>query len=181
MTDRDPTEATNLDIYGNAPLEWSRVRAAIDKAKDDVQRTWFLGTVQNDGRPHVAGVGAIWHDGDIYVVSGPRTRKSRNLAHNPAATLAVKLEGIDVVFEGEAHRVTDRDELEELAAAYRESGWPTEVEGDAFMAPYSAPSAGPPPWHLYRFTFPKAIAVATSEPNGATRWRFGPVTTPAGG
>jgi hypothetical protein len=31
---------------------------------------------------------------------------------------------------------------------YREGGWPAEAEGDAFTAPYSAPSAGPPPWHL---------------------------------
>lgn len=27
------------------------------------------------------------------------------------------------------------------------------VADDAVTAPYSAPSAGPPPWHLYRFTF----------------------------
>ncbi len=45
-------------------------------------------------------------------------------------------------------------------------------EGDAFTAPYSAPSAGPPPWHLYRFTFHTAFGVAGEEPYGATRWRF---------
>nr|MBA3644450.1 pyridoxamine 5'-phosphate oxidase family protein [Chloroflexia bacterium] len=38
--------------------------------------------------------------------------------------------------------------------------------------PYSAPSAGPPPWHLYRFTLHTAFGVATAEPSGATRWRF---------
>jgi hypothetical protein len=82
------------------------------------------------------------------------------------------LEGIDLVLEGEATRVTDRPTLEALAARYRESGWPTEVEGDAFTAPYSAPSAGPPPWYLYRFSFDTAFGVATAEPYGATRWRF---------
>jgi hypothetical protein len=46
------------------------------------------------------------------------------------------------------------------------------VEGDAFTAPYSAPSTGPPPWYLYRFTFHTAFGVATAEPYGATRWRF---------
>ena len=51
-------------------------------------------------------------------------------------------------------------------------GWPAEVDGDAFTAPFSAPSAGPPPWHLYRFTFDTAFGVATAEPYGATRWRF---------
>jgi hypothetical protein len=54
----------------------------------------------------------------------------------------------------------------------RAEGWPAEVQGDAFTAPYSALSAGPPPWHLYRFTFHTAFGVAAAEPNGATRWRF---------
>jgi hypothetical protein len=47
-----------------------------------------------------------------------------------------------------------------------------EVEGDTFTAPYSAPSAGPPPWHLFRVTAHTAFGVATAEPHGATRWRF---------
>ena len=59
-----------------------------------------------------------------------------------------------------------------MAGLYREGGWPAQVEGDALTAPFSAPSAGPPPWHLYRFTFHTAFGVAGEEPNGATRWRF---------
>ena len=62
--------------------------------------------------------------------------------------------------------------LEQAAQLYRESGWPAEVQGDAFTAPYSAPSAGAPPWYLYRFTFDTAFGVAGAEPHGATRWRF---------
>jgi hypothetical protein len=46
------------------------------------------------------------------------------------------------------------------------------VEGDALTAPFSAPSAGPPPWHLYRLEFTKVFGVAGQEPHGATRWRF---------
>jgi hypothetical protein len=46
------------------------------------------------------------------------------------------------------------------------------VQDEAFSAPYSAPSAGPPPWHLYRMKFHTAFGVATAEPFGATRWRF---------
>jgi len=76
------------------------------------------------------------------------------------------------VLEGEATRVTDGPTLERLAALYREVGWPAEVAGDAFTAPYSAPSAGPPPWYLYRFVSQTAFGVAGEEPNGATRWRF---------
>lgn len=50
------------------------------------------------------------------------------------------------MFEGTAHRVADPAELERAAAAYRELGRPAVVAGDAFTAPFSAPSAGPPPW-----------------------------------
>jgi hypothetical protein len=176
MADREPSEVANLDIYGSAPLPWSRARdilAAPPKPTDpgsDCRS--YLGTTRPDGRPHSAGVGARWHDGEIYFTSGPGTRKSRNLAANPAATITMGLPGIDLILEGEATRVTDRQTLEAVAALYRQGGWPAEVEGEAFTAPFSAPSAGPPPWHLYRFTFHAAFGVAIEEPWGATRWRF---------
>jgi hypothetical protein len=170
MTEREPAETTNLDRYGHPALPWSRARDLL--AAPSRTGTFFLGTVGPDGHPHAAGVGALWSDGDLYIVSGPATRKSRNLAANPACTISTALRGIDLVFEGEAARVTDGPTLERLATLYRAQGWPAEVEGDAFTAPYSAPSAGPPPWHLYRFTFHTATGVATEEPHGATRWRF---------
>ena len=172
MTDRELIETTNLNRYGNEELPWSRPRDLL-AASGASHTSFFLGTVRPDGRPHAAAVGALWHDGDLYIVSGPQTRKSRNLAANPACTISVGLEGLDLVLEGEATRVTDQPTLEAVARQYRETGWPAQVQGDAFMAPYSAPSAGPPPWYLYRFTFHTAFGVATAEPHGATRWRFG--------
>ena len=42
----------------------------------------------------------------------------------------------------------------------------------ALTAEYSAPSAGRPPWFVYRLTSRTAMALATVEPGGATRWRF---------
>jgi hypothetical protein len=171
MINREPIETTNLDRYGHAALPWSRPRDLL-AASAASHTTFFLGTVQPDGRPHAAGVGALWHDGDLYIVSGPQTRKSRNLAATPACTISVGLEGIDLILEGEATRVTDQPTLETVAGLYRDAGWPAEVEGEAFTAPYSAPSAGPPPWYLYRFTFHTAFGVAGAEPHGATRWRF---------
>ena len=173
MTDLEPTTTTNLDRYGSPPLPWSRPHDLLaGTGRPGPGDSYFLGTTRPDGRAHVAAVGALWHDGDLYVVSGAETRKSRNLAVNPACTVAVGLEGIDLTLEGEAGRVTDHPTLERVAALYREGGWPAEVSGDAFTAPYSAPSAGPPPWQLYRFTFHTAFGVATAEPYGATRWRF---------
>jgi hypothetical protein len=172
MTDREPVEVTNLDRYGSPPLSWSRPRDLLVTGSPQPGTPFFLGTSGPDRRPHAAGIGALWMDGDLYFTSGPGTRKARNLAANPSCTISVRLEGIDVVLEGEATRVTDRPTLEQVAGLYREGGWPAEVEGDAFTAPFSAPSAGPPPWDLYRFGFHTAFGVATAEPYGATRWRF---------
>ncbi|MEO3887879.1 hypothetical protein [Nonomuraea sp. B5E05] len=53
-------------------------------------------------------------------------------------------------------------------------GRPAEVDGEALTVPFSAPSAGPPPWQVYRFAFHTVVGVATREPYGATRRRFEP-------
>lgn len=171
MTELTPTDTANLDRYGDATLEWSRARDAL-AAVPSPDLTYFLGTCRPDGTPHAAGVGAQWLDGDIYFTSGPAARKARDLALNPRCTISVRLPGIDLVLDGTATRVTDPPALEQVAAGYRVSGWPVVVEGDGFTAPFNAPSAGPPPWHLYRFTYHTVVGVATREPNGATRWRF---------
>jgi len=172
MTDRAPVGVTNLDRYGFPALAWNRPRDLLAAGPLGPGTAFFLGTSRPDGRPHAAAIGAVWLDGDLYFTSGPGTRKARNLAANPACTVSVRLEGIDLILEGEATRVEDRSTLERVAGLYREGGWPAEVEGDAFTAPFSAPSAGPPPWHLYRVVFHTAFGVATAEPYGATRWRF---------
>lgn len=164
----EPTHK-NLDIYGAKPIPWSR---ALKQLGSKASGTYWLATTSPDGRPHVAGTGALWVDGKIYFVSGARTRKSRNLAANPSCVFSVSLTGIDVVLEGRAIRVTDRPTLLRLAKRYAAQGWPTSVSGDAFTAAYSAPSAGPAPWNLYVVRPTTAYGVATSNPSGATRWRF---------
>ena len=62
----------------------------------------------------------------------------------------------------------------ELAALWAADGWPARVDatGTALTAEFSAPSAGPPPWHVYRVEARAATALLTVDPGGATRWRF---------
>ena len=133
---------------------------------------FFLATVRPDGRPHLAGIAPLWVDGKFYFVSGPATRKSQNLAERADCALSVALPGLDLTFEGTAAKVTDEPTLQRLAEPYVAQGWPVTVKDGAFTAPYSAPSAGPPPWNLYEFTPKTAFGVASAEPHGATRWRF---------
>ena len=163
----------NLDIYGDAPIPWSRARDELEGVStNDTHKTYWLATVRPDGRPHVAGVGAMWDDGKFYFTSGAGTRKSRNLAANPNCTISVTLPTLDLVVEGTASRVTDQATLQRIAERYAAQGWPASASDDALTAAYSAPSAGPPPWNLYVVTPVTAVGVATAEPYGATRWRF---------
>ena len=105
-------------------------------------------------------------------MSGPRTRKSQNLARDKRCVIAVNLDDLDLVVEGRVRRVTDKKTLTRLARRYNAQGWPARVDKNAFTAEYSAPSAGRPPWYLYEVTPTTAFGVATRKPFGATRWRF---------
>ena len=160
---------TNLDIYGHAPIPWSR---AVEQLEAGTAASFWLSTVRPDGRPHTTAVGALWVDGKLYFTSGPQTRKSRNLAHNPACVFSVTLPNLDLVIEGTAARVTDEATLQHLAERYAAQGWPARASDGAITADYSAPSAGPPPWYLYVLEPTTAFGVATAEPHGATRWQF---------
>jgi hypothetical protein len=88
--------------------------------------------------------------------------------------LSVATQPFDLVVEGTAAEVTDATVVAEMAAQYVAAGWPCRVDdsGHALTADYSAPSAGPPPWFVYRLTARSAMALGTAEPGGATRWRF---------
>src|SRR4029450_6714750 len=94
------------DLYGLDPIPWSRALQALE-SPERPNDTHFLATTRPDGRPHVAGVGAVWDSGKAYFVSGAGTRKSRNVAQNPNCAIAMSLTGIDIVIEGIAERVTD--------------------------------------------------------------------------
>jgi hypothetical protein len=136
------------------------------------RHTSWLTTINPDGSPHVTPVGCIQIDGIRYFNSGPATRKSRNIAANPRCVVSVATHPFDLVIEGTAERVTDAAELRSVAEAFNEGGWPARVDGDALTAEYSAPSAGPPPWYVYRIPPARVYAFGTAEPYGATRFEL---------
>ena len=97
-----------------------------------------------------------------------------NLAHDPRCAITVATHDFDLVAEGKATKVTDRAKAQRIAEAYSADGWEAAVneEDVSLTAPYSAPSAGPPPWDIYEVIPETVYAFGTSEPYGATRWRF---------
>ena len=175
-------ETRNLaDLYDLPTLDWAPIAARLERGYPqapgtggpDRHSTW-LATINPDGSPHVTGIGAEWVDGTFWFVTAETSRKGRNLARDPRCTLSVATHEFDLVLEGEAHRVTDPATVAAMADHFNDDGWPCRVDesGEAITAPFSAPSAGPPPWHVYRVTPRAATALQVVEPNGATHWRF---------
>lgn len=175
-------ETRNLaDLYDLPAMNWSEVAARLDKGVAQApgdggpnRHTCWLATINPDGSPHVNGVGAIWADGAFWFETGRETRKGRNLARDPRCTLSVATNEFDLVVEGEAKVVTDPPTVALMAALWASQGWPCKVDesGRALTAEFSAPSAGRPPWHVYRIDIRRATGLATVEPGGATRWDF---------
>jgi hypothetical protein len=175
-------EATNLaDLYGTPLLDWARITARLDRGFTQAPGTGgpdhhscWLATINRDGSPHVTGVGALWVDGAFWFETGERTRKGRNLARDPRCTLSLATQEFDLVVEGEALKVTDSPVVAAMAERWAAEGWPARVDesGSALTAEFSAPSAGPPPWSVYRIVARSATALLTVDPGGATRWRF---------
>jgi PPOX class probable F420-dependent enzyme len=175
-------EAKNLaDLYDLPLLDWDRIAARLDEGVTQApgtggpdRHTFWLATIDADGSPHVTGVGGDWYQGAFWFTTGEGTRKGRNLARDPRCTLTVATHEFDLVVEGTAEKVTDPDMVADMAARADAGGWPARVDdsGSAITAEFSAPSAGPPPWHVYRMTPHRATALETVEPGGATRWTF---------
>lgn len=173
-------EARNLAALYDLPLlDWAsveaRLRAGITQAPDTggpKRHTCWLTTINPDGSPHVTGIGALWLEGAFWFETGARTRKGRNLARDPRCALSVATHDFDLVVEGAADQITDPPTVATMAAQWAEEGWPARVDdtGTAITADYSAPSAGPPPWSVYRITARTITGLATIAPGGATRW-----------
>ncbi|MGH9079309.1 MAG: pyridoxamine 5'-phosphate oxidase family protein [Acidimicrobiales bacterium] len=174
-------DAKNLaDLYGLPLLDWARIEARLDKGVSQApgtggpdRHTCWLATVNQDGSPHATGVGALWVDGSFWFETGAGTRKAKNLARDARCTLSLATHQFDLVLEGAAHLVTDPPTVAMMAKHWASAGWPARVDetGRALTAEFSAPSAGPPPWFIYRITAHTATALETIEPGGATRWR----------
>ena len=111
------TVDTRFSMDGAPAVPWPDARQALEDAG-----TFWLSTVHADGRPHVTTLIAMWHDDALYFSSGPAEQKCKNLERNPHCILTTGCnrldDGLDVVVEGEAVRVTDYARLRALAEAW---------------------------------------------------------------
>src|ERR1700730_2431952 len=107
-----PMKIINLgEADGLPPVDWAAVVDKLESGSAPAphainSRTTWLCTVNEDASPHVTAVGAIWLDGAFWFQTGAGTRKGRNVARNRTCSIALSIQGADVVVEGDAERVT---------------------------------------------------------------------------
>ncbi|HEX7132297.1 MAG TPA: pyridoxamine 5'-phosphate oxidase family protein [Iamia sp.] len=175
-------ESKNLaDLYDLPPVDWSTITTRLGGEVTQApgtggpnRHTWWLATLDADGRPHVTGIGGFWHEDALWFQTGLTTRKGRNLLRDPRCTASLAVEEFDLAVEGDAEQVDDPDRVARFVEECVAGGWPARVDdsGRAVTADFSAPSAGAPPWHVFRLVPRRAAALQTVEPGGATRWTF---------
>lgn len=173
-------ETINLGTADRLPtVDWSAVLAKLATGEPPApdahnSRTTWLTTINDDGRPHVTPVGALWLDDAFWFQTGPTTKKAHNVARDPRCSVAVSIRAADVVVEGEAERVIEPSALARAAEAWADQGWPAELDdsGSGITAPFNAPAQGPPPWNVYRVNARSALVCWNEEPGGLTRFRF---------
>jgi general stress protein 26 len=145
---------------------WSEAADVLAQAE-----LYWLTTVRADGRPHVTPLIGVHEDGAVHFCTGLGEQKARNLEHSSQVAVTTGnntwAKGLDVVVEGTAVRVVDRDALQRLADAYEAkygSVWHYDVGDDAFITTEGEAA-------VFRVHPAKVLAFA-KEPHGQTTYRF---------
>jgi len=122
---------------GSQPTPWGEAERALEGAE-----IFWITTVRSDSRPHVSPLVAVWLDGSLHFSTGETEQKALNLSANPHVVLTTGCDtwnqGLDVVVEGDAVRVTDDGRLAQLAHVWAgkwDGRWKYEVRDGAFYHP----------------------------------------------
>jgi len=154
----------------SSPEAVARPWSEIDTALTSAEMFW-ISTVRADGRPHVTPIPAVWHDGALHICTGDEEQKARNLEHDPRCVLTTGTpsinSGLDVIVEGKATPVTDRERLTMLAALWKQRlNWDFEVGEDSFS------DGGGHNGLVFAVRPDKILAFGKGEPYSQTRFRF---------
>jgi len=151
------------------PVGWQQVSDVLAAAE-----LYWLTTVRSDGRPHTTPLVGAWLDDSFVCCTGAEEQKAQNLAHCTGVTVTTGVntwkDGLDVVIEGNAERVTGLDVLTGLADAIREKyhgEWDFTPHDDGFG--HTDESGDSHIAYVYRVPADKVLAFAKS-PHGQTRF-----------
>ena len=167
MTIHDPvTELhTQFSSPDAMPTSWAEGLQRLEQAE-----IYWLATVRPDGRPHVTPMISIWLDGALYFGMGETERKAKNLAQNAHCVITTGCnalnEGLDLVLEGDAVRVSDEALLQRVADSYTTKyDWHYTVREGAIYGDGGRTL-------IFQVVPIKGFGYGKGEPFSATRWRF---------
>jgi general stress protein 26 len=168
MAATTPISELNTDF--SSPEATARPWPDVDRVLTTAEMFW-ISTVRPDGRPHVTPIPAIWHDNALHICTGEQEQKARNLDHDAHCVLTTGTPsidtGLDVIVEGTAARVTDRDRLATLAALWKERlNWDFQVGEDSFT------DDGDRKGLVFAVSPAKILVFGKGEPYSQTRFRF---------
>jgi len=171
MTEIEPVTELHPQFSspGATPTAWAAARERLEKAE-----VYWLSTVRPDGRPHVTPVLSVWLDGALYFCTGQNERKAKNLAGNAHCILTtgcnvLNEEGLDLVVEGEAVRLSDETRLRRVADAYESKygpDWRFTVRDGAFHSTTGNIAL------VYEVAPTTAFGFGRGKSFSQTRWRF---------
>jgi hypothetical protein len=166
------TPTAHLDSRFSEPGAGATPWEDAQRVLHDAELYW-LTTVRADGRPHVTPLIAVAQDGAMHFTTGLGEQKARNLEHSADVALTTGnnawARGLDVVVEGSAVRVADRDALQRLADAFEGkygAAWHFEVGDGVFLHSGGEHSAA-----VFRIEPAKVLAFA-KDPHAQTTYRF---------
>jgi nitroimidazol reductase NimA-like FMN-containing flavoprotein (pyridoxamine 5'-phosphate oxidase superfamily) len=150
------------------PTTWEDAERVLS----DAELYWFS-SVRTDGRPHVAPMVGVWHEGTFHFSTASREQKWKNIDANRQVAVTTGNNtwntGLDVVVEGRVERVTEPDRLQRVADAFAAKygePWAFRVLEDGFDQGDGTVT------DVFLVETEKVIAFA-KDPHGQTTFRFG--------
>ena len=139
-------DTTNLaELYDLPPMDWAAGGLPpVGGTHPGARRRWaerhtcWLTTLNEDGSPHVTGLGMEWARDAWWFSAGRGSQKLRNLRRDPRCAVAVAALEFDLVVEGTYEEVDDPDLVAWYAAQAAEGGWPA---ASTRAAPRSPPTS----------------------------------------
>jgi hypothetical protein len=142
---------------GLKPWSWALER--LEKSHN-----YWISTTRPDGRPHLMLIWGVWWQDAFWFSTGPRTRKSKNIAADPRSVIGTEKADEAVILEGVMEEIKDRSVWKQLAQIYN-----SKYGGD--VEPLLLSSGG----SVFRLQPQVAFAQDEHAENFAesvTRWRF---------
>jgi hypothetical protein len=168
----EPSTLRHAADHGRRPATLPWVDAVEHLTRAD---GYWVVTLDRAGGPCPRPVFSVVVDAAVHFSSSPAAQKARNLGLDARCALGAHTAEFDLVVEGTGHRLTDPTALEPVAEAYRTRyGWPVTVADDAMNAPFGAPTAGPPPYAVFRIEPTRAYAMGITDDTNylSTRYLF---------